>query len=168
MELINQYFDGIIFTKVELKEEYTLYAALLNHGNDKFVIAVVRNNVAILRDAELKNLIWSSIQTRTLSKRYKLESQTMKRSKLPNPLFEEIARTQTSVKYANEEYPLEILMLNDPKKKGVYQYPKHYNLQGALLTYRCVITPSTPPTSVPPKQTITPSHHSFELIARPD
>src|SRR5271166_4181550 len=124
MELINQYFDGIIFTKVELKEEYTLYVALLNHGNNKFAIALVRNHLAILRQAELKDLTWACIQTRTLAKRYNLKSQTMKRTKLPTPLFQESERTDNSVKYHSQECPLEILLINDPKKKGVYQYPK--------------------------------------------
>jgi hypothetical protein len=170
MELINQYFDGIIFTKVELKEEYTLYVALLNHGNNKFAIALVRNHLAILRQAELKDLTWACIQTRTLAKRYNLKSQTMKRTKLPTPLFLESERTDTSVKYRSQECPLEILLINDSKKKGVYQYPKHYNVLAAVLSYNCVITPIDITESIHS----TPANNNFrggnqlEVIAQPD
>jgi len=147
MELINQYFAGIVFVKVELKEEYTLYAALLNYGNDKFAIALVRNHLALLRQAELKDLPWVCLQTRTLSKKYRLKSQSLSRAKLPNPLFEEIERTDMSVKYAHPDYHIEILLLNDPKKKGKIQYPKHYNLLGAIISFNSVITLTHSPTS---------------------
>ncbi len=162
MELINAYFEGIVFTKVEQKEEYTLYAALLNQGNNKFAIAMVRNHMALLNQCYLKDLSWVCFQTRTLKRRYNLKSQNLPKTKLPNPLFHEIERTQATVKYGCNEYPLELLLLNDPHKKGMYQYPRSYNLIAGFLSFNSVITPITDIVSlgVPPP--------SVEFIALPD
>lgn len=144
--LINAYFAEIVFTKAEVKEEFSLYAALLNHGSNKFVIAFVRNHLAVLREAHLAELQWECLQTRTLARRYNLKSQslhfqTTKDTKLPNPMFRAIERKDTYVKYQAEDFPLELLLINDPKKKGSYQYPQNYNLVAAILSFNAVITP---------------------------
>lgn len=153
-DILNSYFEGIIFSKVNVTEEFTIYAALVNHGSDKFVLAMVRNHLSLLREAKLSELQWECLQTRTLTKKYKLPSQSMPRIKGAPPLFEEVSRDESGVKYKNPGYPYEILLLNDNKKKGNYQYPKHYNLLAALLSFNCVITKPNP--------------RLFEVIARPD
>ena len=146
MDLVNLYFADIIFTKIEVNDTHTLYAALLNQGHNKFVIAVVPNHLAIFKTSLLKDLWYESLQTRVTT-RYTntLKSQHWRPPRgIENPLFHEFERYPDRVKYIADGHAMEMTLLNDPKKKGSYQYSKNYNFLAGLLSFHCVITFAVP------------------------
>ena len=146
MEILNAYFNGLVFFKVEQKENFTVYAASISSsfgdGTKTYALAFVPVHMAILNKGYLKDLHWQNFQTRTLTNGWKMPSQRwdMKQLKgLPTPMFNSIERNEVRTKYLCESEPLEMLLLHDPKKKSIYQYHNRINLLAALATFRCVL-----------------------------
>jgi hypothetical protein len=146
MEIVNSYFDNIIFFKTDRKENYAIYAALISSsygdGRKTYALAFVPNHVAILEKGFLKDLHWQNFQTRNLSNGWKIQSQRWDLRKLngiPTPMFKMIERTDVKTKYVCETEPLEMILLHDPKKKSVYQYHNRINMLAALSTFNCVL-----------------------------
>lgn len=145
MENINTYFQDLIFYKTnDYFENYIIYVAKVSspfetmYGND-YILAFVPQHVAILRECSINNLQWKNIQTRTLKNGYDIKKQKWNVPRgVQNILFELVERGkgQTTYKYG----PLEMILLNDPKKKSEIQYPARMNLLAALSTFRCVIS----------------------------
>lgn len=146
MELINAYFDRLLFTKVDQKEGFTIYAAAIasSYGDGKktYALAFVPVHMAILSKGYLKDFHWQNFQLRSLSNGWKLAPQrwdTRQMKGLETPMFRIVDRNETRTKYICETAPLEMLLLHDPKKKSNYQYGDRINLVAALITFRCVL-----------------------------
>lgn len=146
MEIINAYFDGIIFFKADQKENYTIYAAAISSsfgdGSKTYALAFVPAHTAILDRGFLKDLHWQNFQTRTLTNGWKIQNQRWDLRKLkglPTPMFDVVERNEIKTKYRCESEPLEMILLHDPKKKSIYQYHNRINMLAALSTFRCVL-----------------------------
>ncbi len=152
MDIINAYFDGIIFTKIEQKEGITIYAAALSSpfgdGRKTYALAIVPVHTALLTQAELKDLHWQNFQTRTLTNGWNIQNQKWDVKRLPRGLqmlmFEILktgdARNEARTKYTCETVEnLEMLLYHDPKKKSIYQHGNRINLLAALATFKCVL-----------------------------
>ena len=146
MELLNAYFDRLVFVKIEQKENFTIYAAAISSsfgdGKKTYALAFVPAHLAILDKGFLKDLHWQNFQTRTLTNGWKIPGQRwdMRQLKgLPTPMFDAVERNESKTKYRCETEPLEMVLLHDPKKKSVYQYHNRINLLAALATFKCVL-----------------------------
>ena len=144
IDLINSYFPNIIFTKVQQKEQYIIYAASiaasLGDGSKHYVLVFVPVHLAIKNKAKIEDLTWVNIQTRTIKNGYKLPQQKWD---LPfnnsDLFFNVIDRMDTYSKYISQDGNFELLLINDPKKKTKYQYYNKMSLSGALSTFSCVL-----------------------------
>jgi len=146
MEIINAYFDGIVFLKTDQKENYTIYASAISSsfgdGSKTYALAFVPAHMAILDRGYLKDLHWQNFQTRTLTNGWKIANQRWDLRKLkglPTPMFDVVERNEIKTKYKCESEPLEMILLHDPKKKSIYQYHNRINMLAALSTFRCVL-----------------------------
>lgn len=146
MEILNAYFDKLVFVKTEQKENFTIYAAALSSsfGDNKktYALAFVPVHMAILDKGFLRDLHWQNFQTRTLNNGWRIPNQRwdMRNLKgLPTPMFNAVERNEARTKYICESEPLEMVLLHDPKKKSVYQYHSRINLLAALATFKCVL-----------------------------
>jgi hypothetical protein len=144
MNIINLYFGNILFSKVEQKENFTIYAASLTSsfgdGKKQYALAFVPTHMAILDKGFLRDFHWQNIQTRYLTNGYKIRSQRWDLPRnLPTPMFNVKDRTKTYTKYMCEDYPMEMVLLHDPKKKSNFQYHNRMNMMAALMSFRCAI-----------------------------
>lgn len=146
MEIVNAYFAGLVFFKVEQKEGFTVYAASISSsfgdGKKTYALAFVPVHMGILNKGYLNELHWQNFQTRTLTNGWKIPNQRwdMKQLKgLPTPMFNAVDRNQARTKYICESEPLEMVLLHDPKKNSIYQHHNRINLMAALATFKCVL-----------------------------
>jgi hypothetical protein len=155
MELINEYFKDLVFTKVvEDKEGYSIYGAGIhsNMGGDKmrYVLAFVPVIYAKKRQSHLKDLMWKNLQTRTLTNSYKLKQQSWKIPReVPDFLFSIVDRKKEYSRYECEEIPFEILLLHNPKKKSEYQYRNKLMLSAAIDIFETLINYKEPSVNYP-------------------
>lgn len=152
MELLNEYFESLVFQYAEEKQGYVLYAAAVNGlvGGDKMrcIIAFVPAHLGIQNKARLSNLPWKNLQARVCPKStYKLSIQAWKppllNSDIPEVMLSVIKRDQNYSTYrvdskCKENFPFEVLMINSPKKKTMYQYPNSMNLHWAIDQFSTV------------------------------
>lgn len=145
MDVINKYFGKIIFIKSDLRENHSIYVAALSSsfqdGKKQYVLAFVPQHLAIADRGYLRELQWVNLQTRTMKNGYRLTTQRWDIAKgLDNPMFTMVERTENKTKYLSDLYPLEMVLLHDPKKTSKYQYHNHINLLAAMATFKCVIS----------------------------
>jgi len=154
MDRVNPFFKDLIFTKVEPKEGFTIYAAAvsatLGDGKKQYVLVLVPTHMAIVDQARIHELHWSNVQTRYLQNGYRLPPQRFAVPKGIPLLMFHIQRRDTprSTYIAEDNVPLEMDLLHDPKKKSIHQYYDKMNIVGAIMTFRCSISVISP-TSVP-------------------
>jgi len=146
MDVVNSYFGDLVFVLVEHKEKYTVYAACLGSSfadnKKQYILGFVPIHLAILQKAYLRELMWHSIQTRTLSQDYKIPPQrwVMPRD-LPNFVFSVKERNDGSTIYSDDnEVGLDLLLLHDTRKKTRFQYNNNTNLITALNSFNCVLS----------------------------
>lgn len=149
MEIINRYFGKIIFVKADLREDHSIYVAALSSsfqdGKKQYALAFVPVHLAIINQGYLSDLQWVNLQTRTMTNGYRIKPQRWEIPKgLDNPMFAAVERTESKTKYVSEQYPLEMVLIHDPKKKTKMQYHNHMNLLAALTTFKCVISLTEP------------------------
>jgi hypothetical protein len=145
MEIINKYFGKIIFTKADLRENHSIYVASLSSsfqdGRKQYALAFVPIHLAIINKGYLSDLHWVNLQTRIMTNGYRLAPQRWEIPKgLDTPMFTAVERTESKTKYVSDIYPLEMVLMHDPKKKSKFQYHGHINLLAALATFKCVIS----------------------------
>lgn len=148
MDIINAYLSGLLFTKVESKDGYAIYAALLSGalGADQkqYFLLFVPEHLAIASKCKAGEIPWKSMQARQIKYGYdKLVKQHWDIKKLPNPIFRAEERTDRYTKYFSEDgFPLEMILINDIRRKSKYQYNERMNLIAAINTWQCVISES--------------------------
>ena len=147
MNVLNDLFRSLEFTKVKVVDSYALYMAKIQTftGNGRrYVIAAVPFDKAHYPQTSLMNLPWVSVQTRTLADEYNIPEQILNHRILDHRFsdnkikFSVINRSNTSSDYVSQ-VPLELSILHDPKKKSLYQYPDTIELRQALNTFQCVV-----------------------------
>lgn len=171
MEIINEYFKELVFTKVvEDKEGYAIYGAGIhsNIGVDtmRYVLAFVPVVYAKKRQSLLKNLMWKNLQTRTLKNSYKLKQQNWKMPRdVPDFLLSVVERKKECSIYRCNELPFEILLLHNPKKKTEYQYRNKLMLSAAIDIFETLINHSVPEVVYP---FIPPPEHHISYLQKHD
>lgn len=160
MEIINSYIKNLTFTKVDNKQGFSIYAAVLNGnlGQDmkQYFLLFVPEHLAISKHAKPDDLPWQNFQSRLIKNGFP-SSKLIKQywsfeQRLPNPIFKSIERNKTSTMYILENAhglgnSLEMTLLHDHKKKSIYQYNDRMNLLASINTFNCVITISNNPVS---------------------
>jgi len=175
MNTIAEYFNTLVFTKVDLitqmtGKQYIVYAAKLSSktiDGYRYIIVHVENGSEIYPEmTHLKNLQWTSLQTRTLkSSAYShLKEQGWSPSKYVNDVdFMYIERTAELTRYVpvinqtikntknpygigkqystiNSHFPFDLILLHNRAKKTIYQYHNNISLLTALNTFSCVLS----------------------------
>lgn len=146
-ELINQYFEKLIFIKIDKKEDYTIYGSAINSsfgdGKKEYVLLFVPEHIGITDRALIKDLHWKSLQTRILTNGYKLKPQKWEIPRTKSvPMFNIVARDENRSKYIIEgelSNEVEMMLQHDLKKKTKFQFTNKINLIAALTTFRCII-----------------------------
>lgn len=177
MDIINRCFADILFTKVDKKEGYMIYAAAVvssfGDGKKQYILLFVPEHLSILAQAHIYDLNWGNLQTRILKNGYTLKQQKWVPPKdIQPPMFSLIERSNDRSKYLSEinGIKMELILLNDPKKQSAIQYHSKMNLIACIATFRCVISILSP-SPIPPaggytSNTSTAVHidSSFEFI----
>jgi len=146
MNLLNQYFEGLTFRYIEEKQGYAIYGASiysqLAGDKQRYVLAFVPAHLAIQTSAKLSELPWRNLQTRLcLKTTYRIKPQVWKfPHELPSENFQvsERGKTYTTYKPDDRNFPFEMLLINNPKKKSIYQYPNTVNIHWAIDQFSTV------------------------------
>lgn len=136
-------FKDLVFTKVEPKHEFYIYAAKIQSGlitGNRFVLLFVPQHLAMFEKANIKNLLWSNLQTRELSSGYTLKQQAL-HFPVDSPLFVVTKREETFTMFNIEQniwkdFPFEVMLIH--KKTGKLP-ASHMRLDALLESYSCVI-----------------------------
>jgi hypothetical protein len=146
MDIINKYFEGILFEHVDTKTGFEVYAACVNTmtmSNKKpYIFLFIPCQLNLPSKGYINQFPWKNIQTRSVNngQGYNLRSQRWVYGKyLIDPQFLLKERTQKDSTYTGA-MPCEINLLHDPKKDSKYQYPGKIALSSALNTFQCSIT----------------------------
>jgi hypothetical protein len=146
MELLNQYFNDLVFTRIDVKRGFTLYGAALHSqlagDKQRHILAFVPVHLSLWSSAKLSQLQWVNLQMRMCNKTtYRLKPQVwIFPSSLPNLFFNvhNRAKTYSSYKVDGGQFPFEMLLINSPKKESIYQYPNVVNLHWAIDQFNTV------------------------------
>ena len=161
MDLLNSYFKKLIFTQIEEKEGHVIYgagiASGLAGGKRRYVLLFVPKQFAIPRRARIHELKWQNLQTRELQYSYNLKRQAWKMERdVQDILLQVNDRNKKFSMYASESenFPFEVLLLNDPKKKSIYQYRNRLTLTAAVEMFNSLFNytgehPSPVPHHIP-------------------
>lgn len=155
MEIINDYFKDLVFTKVvENKEGYAIYGAGVSSGlggdKSRYVLLFVPVMYATKSRSKIENLMWKNLQTRNLEDSYKLKSQRWFLPKdNPDFLLTVQKRTKDYSSYESPDLPFEILLLHNPRKKTEFQYRNKLALSSAIDMFETIINYKEPEVKYP-------------------
>ena len=144
MDLLNKYLETLQFTRVEDKQGYAIYGAgitgMFGAGKQRYILLFVPSHLAITDRARASELPWQNLQTRNLQYSYRLKKQSWNPPQtLPNPRFSVMERKDKHSTYLGPpDFPFEVLLLHDPKKKTKYQYHNNLSLYGILESFNSV------------------------------
>lgn len=146
MEVINKYFESLVFTKLEEKrseegQAFFLYGAKVHgrfeDGTSRYVFLLVPSHLSIKSKAKIHELPWENLQTRRLKVDYKLITQSWRPERGIEDVLLYVQRREKrySVYAGSPSFPFEILLIHDPKKKTVYQFFNKMALSSVLDTF---------------------------------
>jgi len=141
IQYINAYFKNLKFKKVDMKENFVIYAALIDSmiGSNikRYVFAFVPSHLAIKDQGYIHELNWKNIQTRSLQKNYKnLKKQRWNPPRIENDLILQVKeRSQRFSRYFAPNFPFDVLLVHEPKVKSVFQYNNKITLAAAIETF---------------------------------
>jgi hypothetical protein len=143
-ELICDYFDNPIMTKIKNTDNQTIYMAkiktLLLNKQRYLVASVPLNKFNIGDKKNLQNLNWQSFQTRTLDNNYNIEKHTYQVNyKNLKQTISIVNRNDKITEYICNELNIKIYLIHK-KKNNLYEYSDKGNLKAALETYNTIIT----------------------------
>jgi hypothetical protein len=144
MELLSKYLETLQFTRVEDKQGYAIYGAgiagMFGAGKQRYILLFVPSHLATTNQARASELPWQNLQTRNLHYSYRLKKQSWNPpQELPNPQFRVMERKDKNSTYLGPpDFPFEVLLLHDPKKKTKYQYNNNLSLYGVLESFNSV------------------------------
>ena len=162
VEILNTYFEDLLFQYHEEKQSYAVYVAAINNqiGGDKqqCIFAFVPKHLGIKSTARLHELDWQNLQMRMVpSGIYKIKKQTWKapitNKNIPEIMFSVVSREDQYSRYMPSisninEFPFEVLMINSPKNKSKFQYPNTFNLHWAIDQFCTIFNCNAPKISV--------------------
>ncbi len=146
MNLLNRYFSNLIFTRIEDKQGYSIYgacvASMMGGGFKNYVLVFVPVHLAIKSRARISELPWKNLQTRKIQYGYRLKMQKWKGPPdgVPDILLRVSKRNKRYSEYISDDpnFPFEILLLHESKKKTRYQYNNKIMLSTALESFNSV------------------------------
>ncbi|MDB4769532.1 hypothetical protein OAG24_01065 [bacterium] len=147
MEILNQYFETLIFTKVDSKEGFFVYAAKIyvsyGGGLERYILLFVPLEFAPGNKAKIYDLRWKNLQTRELKGSYRLKSQRWRVPDVKADFLLKIKNrydTYSTFEVENNinNFSFEILLLHNPKKKTIYQYNNHVMLSSAIESFSSI------------------------------
>lgn len=151
MQILNDYFAGVVFQYIEEKQSYAVYAAaiygLVGGNLQRYVFAFVPAHLGIQDRAKLSALPWKNLQTRMCPQGvYKLKEQSWKPKSDVNVTFS-VKKRETGYSTYNFDinkseqgisFPFELVMINSPKVKSIYQYPDIMNIHFAIDKFQTI------------------------------
>lgn len=148
MEIINDYFNTLIFSKVDVKDNFSIYAAGIYTGlageAKRYVFLFVHESKSYKQRGKIYEFEWVSLQTRELPGSYKLTKQYWKIDRdLPDLKLSVVNRETNKSTYAFDNpsvYFLKCELIHNPRKKTIYQYHNKITLSGAIETFNMVIS----------------------------
>lgn len=178
--LLNGYFAGLMFTRLEQKEGFVLYGACvasgLAGGYKRYIIALVPATKAHLDRCTIAELQWKVLQARVLFRSYRLREQAWKMTRDMGDMILRVKQRDAKASHYQPESCVktrlpqmyEIVLLHDPKKKTQYQYNNRITLSAAVETFHMIftihetpITNSHPPH--PHSSSLSSSHSSHHI-----
>lgn len=149
MDLLNSYFQDIVFRRIEDKQGYAIYGAAISSmiagDNQRHVFAFVPMHLGVQSTARLSELPWQNLQMRMCPKMtYRLREQHwVLNPTLQDHMFGVVARSREYSTYslqasAQSDFPFELLMINVPSKKSMYQYPNTLSLHAAIDKFNTI------------------------------
>jgi hypothetical protein len=142
-EVFTSYFGNPELTKIENKNNYSLYAAkvdLMIKDNRYLIVVANKDNYPIGKIFKLKDIKWNNLQTRTSNKDYicnKFSYLPSREAPNNSRLYLESRKDNMSL-YTSKDYKFGVCMLhtnNDTK----FEYPNVGMIYGALETYQTII-----------------------------
>jgi hypothetical protein len=137
------YFNHPIMVKTKDDKNYSMYMTktycLLSNMCRYIIVFVPKDNNPVNTKEKLSNLLWESLQTRTLTNNHTLLSHVYQPRKL-NELNLPIHRlnvSDTSSTYSCNDLPITITILHQNNKN---EYQDKGNIIAALETYQTIIT----------------------------
>lgn len=144
--IIDKFFQNLIFTKVDIKDDFAIYAAKissqLGDGQKQYVLLFVRLHNAIGEKTTINNLLYLNLQVRVLKTNYRIPEQRWRYDRqLKNIMFVVERREQLHTVYRPEDKSLdfEMLLKHNPKKSTVFQYQNKMLLSEAFDTFNCIL-----------------------------
>ena len=143
MEIFNKYFENLVFTRIEEKQGFVIYgagiAAMFGAGMQRYILLFIPSHLAFKNQAKISELSWQNLQTRSLAYSYKLKAQSWNMARdVPDILLNVAERNKNYSTYKGNDFPFEILLLHDPKKKTSYQYHNKIMISAAVETFNAV------------------------------
>ena len=144
-DMFTSYYNNPKMTKLKDIDQYSMYVAkaycLLNKECRYLIVIknIDKNEAGYIE--QLKDIDWSSLQTRSLQENYDVATINYTPS-MKGPLTAQIEKTSTSKEastYKCEQFPLLITLLHTDKKTADIYQPKG-NIISALETYETIIT----------------------------
>ena len=140
--LLTFYFDNPTMTKIKENDNMSIYSVRLQTGlvlDNKYLLLLVKNDrTPVGSKKEMKDLKWSSLQTRMIRDKYDCLSFNYK-AKKTEPFIDMIYSTQKNDKlttYKHPKYPfLEISLLNTESV-----YSDKGSIFAALETYKTILS----------------------------
>jgi hypothetical protein len=150
MDLLNSYFSNLVFSRIEEKEGFVMYGACiatgLGGGKRRYILLFVPNYLAVKNKSRIGNLKWQNLQSREITHSYDLPMQQWSIKRDAKDILLEVEKREkdsSSYKVSTDnqidiDFPFEILLLHDPKKKTKFQYRNRLTLTGAIELFNCV------------------------------
>jgi hypothetical protein len=133
---------------VDSKSGFVIYGAGISSGLGggymRYILLFVPEHEASKEQVSIREVRWQNLQTRGLTYSYRLKPQawTIPRE-APDVLLRAVSRVKPHTSYClvqpEDGESIEVLLLNDSKKKTIYQYPEKITLTAAVETFECVI-----------------------------
>jgi hypothetical protein len=143
--VISEYFDNPILTKIEDKDNLSIYMCKINSllaNNHRYIVAMTDRDVFFFGyERPLQELNWKIFQTRSIPTQHNIRKHNY-RPKNDYPYNEEIIQTykDTTVSeyvFNKQQLPLKVTLLHT--EKSLFEYPPSGTLAGALETYNTII-----------------------------
>lgn len=142
--LFVDYFNNPIMTKIkDINNTYSMYACkmyCLLSKECRYIIAITHlNNFKLHTVEELRTMKWVSLQTRTLTEQYSVETHVYE-PKAEGPLattINRIKKDKDSSTYESSELPIIVTLLHTPKKSN---YQDKGTIVVAIETWETIIT----------------------------
>ena len=144
MELVNSYFSELLFTLVDRKGGYGIYAAGIDTrtgDGQRYVFLYVLDSSLLPSRTTIEDLNWASVSTRQLKGSYPMKQQMWNPNTDSDIALRAVSRNDSYTTYMTQGFPYEVRLLNNPRRKTKYQYSNNMMLSSAIDTFSCILQP---------------------------